>query len=329
MIAKIDCIPCILDDLRGALELLTNDESIKRQVMKESLELLAGNIDLKKEPSTYITGVHRILKRICDVEVPFSRRRQICNQLGMELSAKVRERVAHLDGFDRFSILARWSIAANALDFRTVGTGYDFDIDEIERDLHNLSQSLDIDQMPQIYEKIRSATRILFIHDNVGEIALDKLLIEDMRKRDIRHKTQDTRLKTQDSRQRKQASSPESEVLGLGSSKKVISAVRGGPITSDATMDDAQQVGLHEAATFVILAGPDTLGISFDEMSEELREEIARADLIIAKGQANYYVFSEHKNEIDCPIVSLFRTKCPVVYNIFHASDNINIAAIL
>ena len=322
MIAKTDCIPCILDDLRGALELLTDDESIKRQVMKESLELLINNIDLKKEPSTYITGVHRILKRVCGVEVPFAQRRRICNQLGMGLSAKLKERVARLDGFERFSILARWSIAANALDFRTVGTGYDFDIDEIERDLRNLSQRLDIDQLPQIYDKIRSATRILFVHDNVGEIALDKLLIEDMLKQDTRHKTQDLR-------HRKQTSSLESGVLGLGSSKEVISAVRGGPITSDATMDDAQQVGLHEAATSVILAGPDTLGISFEEMSEELREEIARTDLIIAKGQANYYVFSEHKNEINCPIVSLFRTKCPVVYNIFHANENISIAAIL
>jgi uncharacterized protein with ATP-grasp and redox domains len=322
LIAKIDCIPCILDDLRGALDLLTDDESIKRQVMKESLKLLIDNIDLKKEPSAYITGVHRILKRVCGVEVPFAQRRYICNQLGMELSAKLRERVARLDGFERFSILARWSIAANALDFRTVGTGYDFDIDKIERDLRNLSQSLDIDQLPQVYEKIKASRRILFVHDNVGEIALDKLLIEDMLK-------QDTRRKTQDARHRKQASSLESGVLRLGSSKEVISAVRGGPITSDATMDDARQVGLHEAATSVILAGPDTLGISFEEMSEELREEIARADLIIAKGQANYYVFSEHKNEVNCPIVSLFRTKCPVVYNIFHANENISIAAIL
>ncbi len=322
MIAKTDCIPCILDDLRGALQLLTDDESIKRQVMKESLELLINNIDLKKEPSTYITAVHRILKRICGVEVPFAQRRHICNRLGMELSAKLKERVARLDGFERFSMLARWCIAANALDFRTVGTGYDFDIDEIERDLHNLSQSLDIDQLPRIYEKIKGSRRILFIHDNVGEIALDKLLIQDMLK-------QDPRPKTQDPGQRKQTSSLESGVLCLGSSKKVISAVRGGPITSDATMEDAQQVGLHEAATSVILAGPDTLGISFEEMSEELREEIARADLIIAKGQANYYVFSEHKDEVNCPIVSLFRTKCPIVYSIFHATDNISIAAIL
>lgn len=315
MIAKTDCIPCILDDLRGALELLTDDENIKRQVMKESLELLVNNIDLKKEPSAYITGVHRILKRICGVEVPFAQRRHICNQLGMELSAKLKQRVGQLDGFEKFSMLARWSIAANALDFRTVGTGYNFSIDEIERTLHDLANGLDIDQLPQIYEKIRSATRVLFVHDNVGEIALDKLLIEDMLR--------------QDARQKGQASSLESGVLGLGSSKKVISAVRGGPITSDATMDDAQQVGLHEAATSVILAGPDTLGISFDEMSEELREEMAQADLIIAKGQANYYVFSEHKDEINCPIVILLRTKCPLVYNIFYASDNISVAAIL
>jgi uncharacterized protein with ATP-grasp and redox domains len=308
LIAKTDCIPCILDDLRGALELLTDDESIKRQVMKESLELLINNIDLKKEPSTYITGVHRIVKRVCGIEVPFAQRRYICNQLGMELSAKLKERVARLDGFERFSMLAGWSIAANALDFRTVGTGYDFDIDEIERDLHNLSQSLDIDQLPRIYEKIKASRRILFIHDNVGEIALDKLLIEDMLRQDVRQKEQTS---------------------SLESSKEVISAVRGGPITSDATMNDAQQVGLHEAATSVILAGPDTLGISFDEMSEELRQEIARTDLIVAKGQANYYVFSEHKDEVNCPIVSLFRTKCPVVYKIFHASDNISIAAIL
>lgn len=308
MIAKIDCIPCILDDLRGALELLTDDENIKRQVMKESLELLISNIDLKKEPSAYITGVHRILKRVCGVEVPFAQRRRICNQLGMELSAKLKARVGQLDGFERFSMLARWSIAANALDFRTVGTGYDFDMDEIERTLHDLANSLDIDQLPQVYEKIKVSRRILFIHDNVGEIALDKLLIEDIRK---------------------QISCLKSQVSSLKSSKEVISAVRGGPITSDATLDDAQQVRLHEAATSVILAGPDTLGISFEEMSEELRQEIARADLIIAKGQANYYVFSQHKDEVNCPIVTLFRTKCPVVYNIFHASDNISIAAIL
>ncbi len=296
MIAKIDCIPCILDDVRGALELLTDDEDTKRQVMRECLEFLALNTDLSKEPSAYITHVHRIVKRVCGIAVPFAERRSLCNELGTALGEKLEERIEHLSGFDRFSLLVRWSIAGNALDFRTVGTGYDFDLDEMERSLHELANKLDVDQLPQIYEKVGSAERILFVHDNVGEIALDKLLIEKLERND---------------------------------NTSVISAVRSGPITSDATMEDAQQVKLHEAASSVILAGPDTLGISFEEMSGELRAELSQADLVISKGQANYYVFSEHKNEVKCPIVCLFRTKCQVVSSIFDSPTDISIAAIL
>ncbi len=296
MIAKTDCIPCILDDMRGALELLADDENMKRRVMKECLEFLAGNMDLEKEPSIYITEVHRILKRVCGIAVPFAERRSMCNELGMALGENLRERLETLDSFDRFSLLVRWSIAGNALDFRTVGTGYDFDLDEMEQSMHHLAEKLDVDQLPQIYEKVRSAEKILFIHDNVGEIALDKLLIQELQR---------------------------------SSRTNVISVVRGGPITSDATIDDARQIKLHAAASSVILAGPDTLGISFQEMSEELRTELSQADLVLSKGQANFYVFSEHKEEVNCPIVCLFRTKCQVVSSIFDSPENINIAAIL
>jgi hypothetical protein len=105
--------------------------------------------------------------------------------------------------------------------------------------------------------------------------------------------------------------------------------MRGGAITSDATMDDAKCIGLYEVATSVILAGPDTLGISFYEMSQELKDELSKADLIFAKGQANFYVFSEHKDKVRCPIVCLFRTKCNFVSSIFNFEQNINIATIL
>ena len=220
----------------------------------------------------------------------------MCNELGVALGEKLRERIEHLSGFDRFSLLVRWSIAGNALDFRTVGTGYDFDLEEMERSLHELANELDVDQLPHIYERARSAERILFVHDNVGEIALDKLLIEELQRSDH---------------------------------TSVISAVRSGPITSDATMEDAHQVKLYEAASSVILAGPDTLGISFEEMSEEFRTELSQADLVISKGQANYYILSEHKDEVNCPIVCLFRTKCQVVSSIFQSPTDISIAAIL
>ncbi|MBD3181618.1 DUF89 family protein [Candidatus Poribacteria bacterium] len=296
LIAKIECIPCIIDDIRGALELLTDDEELKRRVMKKSLEYMAENADLGKEPSIYITEVHRIIKRVCKIELPFAQRREMCNQMGLQLAQRLRKTISGIGGYERFSLLARWSIAANSLDFRTVGTGYDFDLDELEKEMNAIADILDVSHLPQIYEMIKSAEKVLFIHDNVGEIAIDKLLIEDIK--------------------------------GNGDTR-VVAAVRGGPITSDATIDDAQQVKLHESASEVIIAGPDTLGISFDEMSEDLIYELSQADIVIVKGQANYYVFSEHKNQLRCPVVSLFRTKCPVVSNIFGHPENISIAAVL
>ncbi len=295
MIAKIDCIPCILDDARGAVEILTSDENIRREVMRDSLQFLAKSYDLSKEPSVYITEVHRIIKRICNIELPFAERRQLCNQLGLELEKRIQ--VDHIqDSFERFSKLVRWSIAGNTLDFRTVGTGYDFNIDEIEKELISLVNYLDVDQTPQIYENVRIAKRVLFIHDNVGEIAIDKLLIR---------------------------------AIKSSGYTKVISVVRGGAITSDATINDAEQVKLDEVADSIIIAGPDTLGISFYEMSNDLKDEILKADLIIAKGQANFYVFSEHKNKVNCPVACLLRTKCRVVSRLFNFDRNINVATVL
>jgi len=296
LIAKLGCISCIVDDISGAVESLNLDKDTGNRIMRECLEYLSRNVDLSKEPSIYITEVHRILKRISGIKVPFAERRRLCNEMGLELEKKLSQRLSELSGFDKFSMLARWSIAGNALDFRTVGTGYDFNIDEMERSLYELAVNLEIDQLTEIYEKVKSARRILFVHDNVGEIVLDKLFIKHVR-----------------------------ELIN----GEVVSAVRAGAITSDATMDDAEQVRLSEASTSVILAGPDTLGISFYEMSPELKKGLSKADLVFAKGQANYYVFSEHKDKVKCPIVCLFRTKCAFVSGIFDFTRNVNIATIL
>lgn len=296
MIAKLGCVPCIIDDLYGAMESLEIGEDVKRQIMKESLDFIADKINFDKEPSFYITQVHRILKKLSGMEIPFAKRRDLCNQMGLELEKKISSNISNLSGFDKFSMLVRWSIAGNALDFRTVGTGYEFDIDEMERSLHSIAESLEIDHLLQIYEKAKSAKRILFIHDNVGEIVMDKMLIKHLM-----------------------------EMSG----GNVISAVRGGAITSDATIDDAKQVNLFDSVTEVILAGPDTLGISFEEMSPELKNEMLKSDIIFSKGQANFYVFSKHKDEVKCPIVCLLRTKCDYVSGIFGYDENINIAVIL
>jgi len=197
---------------------------------------------------------------------------------------------------ERFSFLVNWAIASNHLDFRTVGTGYGFQMAEIIEELRAcLSEGLKIDRRAEIFQKAKNSPKILYIHDNVGEISFDKLLIQELRR--------------------------------YGSS--VTSVLRGGPITSDATMEDGEEIGLQEAASEIILAGPDTLGISLNEMSDQLKRELQTADLVIAKGQANYYALTEYRSKVPGEIACLFRTKCEIVSNDLGETGKINVATLL
>ena len=296
MRTHLNCASCIIDDLCGALQLIPLKEKIKNEILKESFQFLAREFSTEKIPSYFITEVHRILKRISGIEIPFKERRDKCNQLGIEMAKRIGLEAERLEESERFLFLVNWAIASNHLDFRTVGTGYGFQMAEIIEELRAcLSEGLKIDQGDEILRIAKSSSKILYIHDNVGEIAFDKLLIKELRK--------------------------------YGAS--VTSALRGGPITSDATMEDGETVSLQEATSKIIFAGPDTLGISLDEMSDQLKRELQTADLIIAKGQANYYALTEYRSKVPGEIACLFRTKCEIVSKDLGETGKINLAILL
>jgi len=296
MRTHLNCASCIVDDLCGALQLVPLEEKIKKEILRESFQFLAREFSTEKIPSYFITEVHRILKRISRIEIPFKERRDKCNQLGIKMAEKIALEAEGMEEFERFSFLVNWAIASNHLDFRTVGTGYGFQMAEIIEELRAcVSEGLRIDRRFEIFRIAKNSSKILYIHDNVGEISLDKLLIKELRR--------------------------------YGAS--VTSALRGGPITSDATIEDGETVNLQEAASKIILAGPDTLGISLNEMSDQLKQEFQTADLVIAKGQANYYALSEYKSKVPGEIVCLFRTKCEIVSNELGETGKINVAILL
>jgi uncharacterized protein with ATP-grasp and redox domains len=272
------------------------EEEIKNEILKESFRFLSQEFSTEKIPSYFITEVHRILKRISGIEIPFKERRDKCNQLGIEMAEKIALEAEGMEEFERFSFLVNWAIASNHLDFRTVGTGYGFQMAKIIEELQGcVSEGLKIDQEAEIFRIAKSSSKILYIHDNVGEISFDKLLIKELRR--------------------------------YGAS--VTSALRGGPITSDATIEDGETIGLQEAASKIILAGPDTLGISLNEMSDQLKQEFQTVDLVIAKGQANYYALTEYKSKVPGEIACLFRTKCEIVSNDLGETGKINVAILL
>ena len=177
-----------------------------------------------------------------------------------------------------------------------MGTGYGFSVETVREKLAGIAERpLDLDQSDEIRGILEAGGDVLYVPDNVGEIALDALLVGDLRAHGAR----------------------------------VLVPYRGGPITSDATLEDFRAVGLDKAADEIFEAGPDTLGFSLEEMSPRLEAALGSASAVVTKGQANYYAVSELLHRIPGRVVCLLRTKCAPASRGFGFSGPAGIAAIL
>jgi len=163
------------------------------------------------------------------------------------------------------------SIAGNIIDFgATAGISEEL----VEETLKCcLRQEIPGDMLERFKESVSDARYILFLGDNAGETVFDRILIEEM------------------------------------PMERIVYAVKGGPIINDATLEDAEAAGLTGIVR-VIDNGCDAPGTILSLCSTGFLDEFAKADLVIAKGQANYETLSEVK---DKEIFFLLKIKCPVI----------------
>ncbi len=130
---------------------------------------------------------------------------------------------------------------------------------------------------PETYAHLRasiqSAKKMVYLTDNCGEILLDKLLIEEM--------------------------------LRMNPALSVTVLVRGSSEGNDATMTDAEEVGLTSVCRVAGNGAPLDATV-LKCLSAEARSLMSEADFIMAKGQANY----ESLHGSGLPIYFLFMCKC-------------------
>lgn len=163
----------------------------------------------------------------------------------------------------------RLAIAGNIIDFGAPHAGSEPDLEGA------ISESMSADLVGDIdtlLKDLYGADGILYLGDNAGEIVFDRLLIEQMPKH------------------------------------KITYVVKGGPIINDATMADAVASGITDLVE-VIDNGSNAPGTLLHRCSKTFMDRFGTADLIIAKGQANYETLSEATGKI----YFLLKAKCPVV----------------
>ena len=289
---ELRCISCILN--RGYLEIeeSTDDPSLQFKTLSALLRFLAEEFKPTANPAYLGTKRDRLIREITGNPDPFKKKKQISNQKALETlplakSILAKEASAEL----RFRRACLSAIVGNIMEFDLPDNPFKFA--DLEKLIQQAENDLAIDEIPQILNRAKKAKRILYLTDNAGEIAFDTLLVQ--------------------------------ELKNLGA--QVIVAVKSGPILNDATMEDAQIVGMDKVADDVITTGSDAVGLFLEECSGEFLDVYNSVDFVVAKGMG--YAETLTELELSVPHALLLRTKCCTVANHFNVDTGKNIAKVL
>jgi uncharacterized protein with ATP-grasp and redox domains len=223
---------------------------------------------MSQTPPAIGQQIHRLIRNLVDQDDPYHGIKKQFNELALKLYPELRKQILGSDA--RLETAVRLAIAGNIIDF-----GINSSIDESE--LHkavneSLTADFDSKHVQSFEDAVEQAQEILYLADNAGEIVFDRLLIEQL------------------------------------PCEKITVVVKGKAVINDATMEDADFVGLTRIVE-VIDNGSDAPGTILESCSRRFRDRFENADLLIAKGQGNYETLSD----VDKNIFFILRAKCPVI----------------
>ncbi len=269
---QLKCMPCYINQVVQAAELLGLDPDTKAEMLREALQAAAG---FKWGEHAFYTYdlVQEVIRKYSPDQDPYRDLKKKFNQICLDLEDEVN---LIINGSkDPFQTALRIAIAGNIIDFVK---GFKMDKHTIQKTLKEaLDQKLDQQKIDLLRQKIEEADRILYVGDNAGEIVFDKVFIQQF------------------------------------DGRKVVFAVRGGPVVNDATFEDAQDAGLTESMK-VITTGADLPGAMVGLSSKSFKDAFDAADLVISKGQGNYEALSGENKEV----FFLLKVKCPVIAESLH-----------
>ncbi len=282
MRACADCIPCLA---RNAVDLARKsacgDVALERKIIQSGLKILgeaaAGGYALP--PPCYARQLIDNALQACGGRVPDPWGPE--KKTSTELALRLLEKLPEIPGWnpDDFESRLRLAVAGNILDFSIYA---DLDVAEAMAAMSTaFTKSVDTAAVAKLKERMDAAKSILWIFDNCGEAVFDRLLMEPYR-------------------------------------EKITLAVRGKPAFNDLTQAELAESGYPEgfAAGGVISNDDGIPGVIDATCGARFRAAFQAADLIVAKGQANFETMGERT---DKPIAFLFLAKCPVVTRVIGA----------
>ncbi len=282
-----ECVPCLLTRLLYETNLV--EPKAASSVMKEACGILNSDLSPDICSAELATRVHRRTYEILGSQDPYKKVKQLAMTVGLKLEEKAKALIAQSE--DKFRVAVLVAIVGNVLDFGIEGSVSS--PEELVASFETLyNEGLGYDDTDKIKKYLKQDAKILLLSDNCGEIVFDKLLCSELRK------------------------------FGI----KLTLAVKGEPILSDATLEEAEQINMAEVVDDIITTGEYAVGFSIKNLPADLKSHLQTSDLIISKGMANFEALSETGYK---PICYLLRTKCNPVASALGLPKNLNAAKLI
>jgi uncharacterized protein with ATP-grasp and redox domains len=270
---KYDCLHCHINQGIKVSDFLELDSNTKEMIIKETM-LTLSNADFNKQTPELMATTWDTITSLSGNNDPYKEFKYEYNKIMLKIEKPLVELINKQSS--PFNSYLYSSILGNIID---LGPSHEFEKDNwlplFEKELQQID--LAINDSDELFNALKNATNLLYIGDNCGEIVLDKLFV--------------------------------SYIKSVFPDLSITFSVRGKPVLNDATLIDANQIGLTKIVN-TISNGEDTPGLILEKTSDEFKNYYNTADVIIAKGQGNYEGLSDIH---DSRIFHLLIVKCPII----------------
>jgi len=283
---QTECLPCLLKRILFETELSTKEKKRQIKALRAACTLLAEHYDPEQCSATIATKLHKSVYETLRDKDPYAELKHTSNLIATSLVPKIEGLIRTSPDPLKTSMLC--AIIGNIMDFGIDGSStHPQMLEEVFDTLY--AEGLGHDDYEKLRNLIKNATHLILFTDNCGEIVFDKILC-----RELKH---------------------------FNPKLHITAVVKGEPILSDATIEDAQKIKLHDVVDALFTTGCFAVGVDFSRLPAESKKALKTADVIIAKGMANYESFSETTYR---PIAYLLRTKCSAIARSMNLPRNIS-----
>jgi len=267
MKTDLECYTCAIKAVIRTARIATNNPELQKKCVLSALQYLL-NADLNQQPPVFSQKIYKVIEEVTGNSDPYKEEKIEQNRKAMKMINDLKN--DYNKAKDKLYWATRLALAGNSID---CGVGLP---EEIEKDVKKLmNTTCVIDDYLKICDCLEKARSVLFLTDNTGEIAFDKVLIE--------------------------------EILKRFKNIDLIVAVKSGSIINDATMEDAKFVGIDKLAK--VIENINYPGTPLFLSTGKFKKIFYKADLIISKGQGNYETLEEEPQRY----VFLLKVKCTPV----------------